>query len=306
MAPPATCLRRRLSRQAGTSIEHGGSPCPQPHGSGAKTATIRLSSGGAAIGRTRPGTDIVRPVEAEGETADVVARRADAAASARPADRARAVMRLALSLRSHGRFAEAADEAATAERMLSELGATEPAAMCRRLHDEMRLAQARADHDRAIALLGDARNAPTALAVLRDVRPVFVRARVPEAVATCAFNLAYVLHELSCLDDAVEELQQARSIYASLGRDEDVAGCNQNLGVVLADMGRYAEAEQQLQSARTVFVSADRAQFVAQCDANLALVHHRLGDGQGAMHYEHQARREGLDRAAPRPASSTY
>jgi tetratricopeptide (TPR) repeat protein len=245
-------------------------------------------------------------VEAEGEPADVVARRAEAAASVGPADRARAVTRLALALRAHGRFAEAADQADIAERMLSQLGATEPAAMCRRLHDEMRLAQARADHDRAIALLGDAHSAPTALAMLREVRPAFVRARIPEAVATCAFNLAYVLHELGYLDDAVEELQQARSIYDSLGREEDVAGCNQNLGVVLADMGRYAEAEHQLQSARAAFASADRAQFVAQCDANLALVHHRLGDGRTAVHYEERARREGLDRSAPRPSSATF
>jgi tetratricopeptide (TPR) repeat protein len=221
-------------------------------------------------------------VDAEAETVDLVARRAEAEASAGPADRARAVTRLALALRAHGRFAEAADQAATAGRMLLQLGAAEPAAMCRRLEDEMRLAQARADHDRAIALLGDERNAATALAVLRAVRPVFVRARLPEAVATCAFNLAHVLHRLGCLDDAVEELQQARSIFASLGRDDDVAGCNQNLGVVLADMGRFAEAEQQLRAARERFASAGHAPFAAQCDANLAMVHRRRHgqDGQ--------------------------
>jgi tetratricopeptide (TPR) repeat protein len=257
-------------------------------------------------GRAGPGTDIVRSVEVEAETADLAARRAEVAASARPADRARGLARLALALRAHGRFAEAADHAAAAGRIFARLGATEPAAMCRRLEDETRLAKARADHDRAIALLGDARSLPTALQVLRDVRPVFVRARIPEAVATCAFNLAYVLQSLGCLDDAVEELQQARSIFASLGREEDVAGCNQNLGVVLTEMGRYAEAEQQLRSARARFAAANQVQFVAQCDANLALVHRRWGDGRRAQEHEELARRQGLDLARLGPASSSF
>ena len=147
-------------------------------------------------GRAGAAGIIVRSVEAEAETADLATRRADVAASARPADRGRAMARLALALRAHGRFAEAADHAEAAGRIFAQLGATEPAAMCRRLEDEMRLAKARADHDRAIAVLGDAHSLPIALQVLRDVRPVFVRARIPEAVATCAFNLAYVLQSL--------------------------------------------------------------------------------------------------------------
>jgi tetratricopeptide (TPR) repeat protein len=220
--------------------------------------------------------------------------------------RARALARLALALRSHRRFDEAAERVEAARMLFERLGAAEPASMCRRMHDEIVLARARAEHDRAIAMLGDPARFAAALALLSAARPVFVRARAPEAVATCAFNLAYVLQELRRLDDAVEELQQARSIFAGLGRHEEVAGCSQNLGVVLAEMGRYAEARQQLEEARTGFEAVGRLDCVAQCDANLALVHRQIGDARGAARYEGRAFRQGFDPGHLRRAAATY
>lgn len=237
-------------------------------------------------------------MDAEAETADLVARRAEVEACTGPVDRARALTRLALALRAHRRFSESAEQAEAARQLFLDGGVSEAAAVCRRLRDEMDLTQARADHDAAVALLADAANLSVARDLLRDVRRVFVRGRMPEAAATCAFNLAFVLHELGDLDDAVEELQQARTIFAGLGCDAEVAGCNQNLGVLLADQGRHVEALHQLEEARAAFEAVGRTESAAECDANLAVLHRQLGYVERAAEYEARARQEGLDPAA--------